>query len=243
MALVDGRQSRFLRREFIKSVLAGAAAGAASGTIWGKAARADSATCAGSRDLALVNGRILTMDPTHPVVSAVAIRDGRFSQIGHAEALGPCSHTINLRGATVIPGLIDSHVHYIRCGLNPGHEVRIIETATSIAELKQMITARAAELDLPAGEFITCVGGWNIDGLGGNLPTLDDLDAAAPHNPVYLSTTGPGGAVTNTLGKAFFTSRTPQCPSMRMGHCPQHKGWQRCRRCRRTRPSSREPPR
>ena len=43
MALVDGRQSRFLRREFIKSVLAGAAAGAASGTIWGKAARADSA--------------------------------------------------------------------------------------------------------------------------------------------------------------------------------------------------------
>ena len=212
MALVDGRQSRFLRREFIKSVLAGAAAGAASGTIWGKATWADSATCAGSRDLALVNGRILTMDPTHPVVSAVAIRDGRFSQIGHAEALGPCSHTINLRGATVIPGLIDSHVHYIRCGLNPGHEVRIIETATSIAELKQMITARAAELDLPAGEFITCVGGWNIDGLGGNLPTLDDLDAAAPHNPVYLSTTGPGGAVTNTLGKAFFTSRTPPVP-------------------------------
>ena len=212
MASVDGRQRSFLRREFIKSVLAGAAAGAASGTIWGKAAWADSATCAGSRDLALVNGRILTMDPTHPVVSAVAIRDGRFSQIGHAEALGPCSHTINLRGATVIPGLIDSHVHYIRCGLNPGHEVRIIETATSIAELKQMITARAAELDLPAGGFITCVGGWNIDGLGGNLPTLDDLDAAAPHNPVYLSTTGPGGAVTNTLGKAFFTSRTPPVP-------------------------------
>jgi len=103
MALVDGRQSRFLRREFIKSVLAGAAAGAASGTIWGKAARADSATCAGSRDLALVNGRILTMDPTHPVVSAVAIRDGRFSQIGHAEALGPCSHTINLREARLSP--------------------------------------------------------------------------------------------------------------------------------------------
>jgi predicted amidohydrolase YtcJ len=75
-----------------------------------------------------------------------------------------------------------------------------------------MITARAAELDLPAGEVITCVGGWNIDGLGGNLPTLDDLDAAAPHNPVYLSTTGPGGAVTNTLGKAFFTSRTPPVP-------------------------------
>ena len=245
MASVDGRQRSFLRREFIKSVLAGAAAGAASGTIWGKAAWADSPTCAGSRDLALVNGRILTMDPTHPVVSAVAIRDGRFSQIGHAEALGPCSHTINLRGATVIPGLIDSHVHYIRCGLNPGHEVRIIETATSIAELKQMITARAAELDLPAGEFITCVGGWNIDGLGGNLPTLDDLDAAAPHNPVYLSTTGPvlAGRSRTRSARPSSPRVPPQCPSMRMEHCPQHKGWQRCRRCRRTRPSSREPPR
>src|SRR5204863_2025596 len=53
------------------------------------------------------------------------------------------------------------------------------------------------------------IGGWNINGLGGALPTLTDLDKAAPRNPLYLSTTGPGGAVTNTLGKAFFTSRTP----------------------------------
>jgi predicted amidohydrolase YtcJ len=149
------------------------------------------------------------MDPANPVVSAVAIRNGRFSEIGHPHALGPCSRTINLHGATVIPGLIDSHVHYIRCGLNPGHEARIIETATSVADLRQMITARIAQLGLPAGEFVTCIGGWNINGLGGVLPTLADLDKAAPRNPVYLSTTGPGGAVTNTPGKAFFTSRTP----------------------------------
>lgn len=167
---------------------------------------------AGSHDLALVNGRIPTMHPGKPVASAVGIRDGRFSHVGRAEALGARSRTINLHGTTVIPGLIDSHVHYIRCGLNPSHEVRIIETATSVAELKQMITARIAQLGLPAGEFITCIGGWNINGLGGSLPTLADLDAAAPHNPVFVSTTGPGGAVTNTLGKGFFTSRNPPVP-------------------------------
>lgn len=70
------------------------------------------------------------MDASNSVVSAVAIRNGRFAEIGRAEDLGRCSRTINLRGATVIPGLIDSHVHFIRDGLNPGHEVRIIETAT-----------------------------------------------------------------------------------------------------------------
>jgi predicted amidohydrolase YtcJ len=210
MAAVDRQQRSFLRRDFMRGVLAGAGAVAAHGTVWRKAAWADPAACDGSTDLALVNGKILTMDPTNPVVSAVAIRNGRFSEIGHQQALGPCSRTINLHGATVIPGLIDSHVHYIRCGLNPGHEARIIETATSIPDLQTKITRRIARLGLAPGEFVTCIGGWNINGLlEGRLPTLSELDKAAPHNPVYLSTTGPGGAVTNTLGKAFFTSRIP----------------------------------
>ena len=119
--------------------------------------------------------------------------------------LGPCGRTINLKGATVIPGLIDTHVHFLRCGQNPGHEVRIIETAASIAELQQMIRARIAELKVPAGEFITCIGGWNINGLAEKrLPTVAELDAAAPNHPVYLSTTGAGGAITNTPGTAFL---------------------------------------
>ena len=171
MPRVDRQQSSFLRREFIRGVLAGAGAVAAHGTVWRKA-WADPAACARSTDLALVNGNILTMDPMNPVVSAVAIRNGRFSEIGHAQALGPCSQTINLHGATVIPGLIDSHVHYIRCGLNPGHEARIIETATSVADLTQMITARIAQLGLAAGEFVTCIGGWNTRARSASVTSL-----------------------------------------------------------------------
>ncbi len=211
------KQRSVSRRRFMQS----AAAMAASGTLLAGAARAaregDSrehhsrghdSECEGSRDLNLVNGRFLTLDAHNSVVSAIGIRDGRIAEVGRGGALGPCGRTINLKGATVIPGLIDSHVHFIRCGQNPGHEVRIIETAASIGELQQMIGARIRELDVPAGEFISCVGGWNINGLAEKrLPTLAELDATAPNHAVYLSTTGAGGAVTNSLGRNFFMSK------------------------------------
>jgi predicted amidohydrolase YtcJ len=220
MARNSRKQGGFSRRDFIKG-----AAVAAGATMLGRGTTAEAApasatvpqnatptvngpsACDGSHDLALVNGRFLTLDDNNSIVSAVAIRDGRIAEIGHPQALGPCSQTINLNGATVIPGLIDSHVHFIREGLNPGHEVRIIETATSIAELQQMISDRAQTV--PPGDFITCIGGWNRNGFAeARLPTPSELDAAAPQNPVYLSETGGGGqAVTNTSGIAFFQSK------------------------------------
>ena len=206
------------RRDFIKgaALAAGGAvlAGTASDTVVGDAAAAATSSlakgCDDLSDLALVNGRFLTMDEKDSVVSAVSIRNGRIAEVGrHAQALGPCAQTINLRGATVIPGLIDSHVHFIRCGQNPGHEMRIIETATSVAELQQMIAERIKVLSVPAGEFITCIGGWNRNGLAEKrLPTPAELDDAAPKNPVYLSETGGGGqAVTNTSGRMFFQDK------------------------------------
>jgi predicted amidohydrolase YtcJ len=215
----DIRQGNFSRRDFIKgaAVAAGAtmlANGETTGVARAGAAGFDNSrrnddgrnSCDGSQDLALVNGKFLTMDGNNSVVSAVAIRNGLIAEIGRAHELGSCAQIINLNGATVIPGLIDSHVHFIRAGLNPGHEVRIIETATSIADLQQMISNRAQTV--PAGDFITCIGGWNRNGFAeARLPTPAELDAAAPQNPVYLSETGGGGAaVTNTSGIAFFQS-------------------------------------
>ncbi|HYX65185.1 MAG TPA: amidohydrolase family protein [Burkholderiales bacterium] len=200
----------FSRRRFIQ----GTAATAAAAVPLALRAREDDEDehgrrdCGDARDLNLVNGRFLTMDARNSVASAVSIRDGRIVRVGHPADLGPCGRTINLKGASVIPGLIDTHVHFLRCGQNPGHEVRIIETAASVGELQQMITRRIAELAVPAGEFITCIGGWNINGLAEKrLPTVAELDAAAPNNAVYLSSTGAGGAVTNSIGRAFFASR------------------------------------
>jgi predicted amidohydrolase YtcJ len=208
----EQKRRRLARRRFIQ----GAAAAAAVPLTAGGHGRDDDdddrehgrAACGDAPDVNLVNGRFLTMDARNSVASALAIRDGRIARVGHAGELGPCGRTMNLKGATVIPGLIDTHVHFLRCGQNPGHEVRIIETAASVAELQQMIKARIAELKVPAGDFITCVGGWNINALAEKrMPTVGELDAAAPSNPVYLSTTGAGGAITNTPGAAFFTSR------------------------------------
>jgi predicted amidohydrolase YtcJ len=214
MSRSRGSKVKFTRRGFMQS-----AAAVAAGAWLPVAARGRDddddddrdhghAACGAAPDANLVNGRFLTMDARNRVASAVAIRDGRIVRVGHPDELGPCGRTINLKGASVIPGLIDSHVHYIRCGLNPGHEVRIIETAASIGEMQAMIAARISQLAVPAGDFITCVGGWNVNGLAEKrLPTLAELDAAAPQHGVYLSTTGTGGAVTNSVGRAFFVSR------------------------------------
>jgi len=199
----------FSRRTFVKAAAAGTALTA--GGLSGAFARDDDDdrdrfSCNGASDIALVNGRIHTMDKDNRIVSAVAIRNGRFAEIGHPKDLGRCGQVINLHGASVIPGLIDSHCHFIRDGLNPGHEVRIIETATSVVELLGMISTRTKTV--PAGEFISCVSGWNINGLAEHrVPTLAELDAASPGNPLYISEFGgTNKALTNTAGKAFFAS-------------------------------------
>ena len=163
--------------------------------------------CAGSRDLRLVNGRIATMDQRNTVVSEATIQNGRFAAVGPARnlKLSPCTRTINLQGRTAVPGLIDNHNHIVLLGLRPGHDLRL-ETAASIAEVQAAIKARAAEV--PAGEFITAMGGWNIAQFAEKrFPTLQELDAAAPNHPVILYQAFTGPAATNSKGRDFFTSR------------------------------------
>ncbi|HET7763626.1 MAG TPA: amidohydrolase family protein [Burkholderiales bacterium] len=208
--MASGIKSRFFsRRNFFKAAAAGTAltAGGPIGRAFAHDDDRDEFSCNGRADIALVNGRIHTMDRNNRIVSAVAIRDGRFAEIGRASEIGRCGQVINLHGASVIPGLIDSHCHFVRDGLNPGHEVRIIELAASVSELLGMIAQRARTV--PAGQFITCVSGWNINGLAEHrVPTTAELDAAAPHNPIYISEFGgTNKALTNTSGKAWFTGK------------------------------------
>jgi len=159
--------------------------------------------CAGSRDLRLVNGKIVTMDARNSVLSSVAIRNGHFDLPGGK--LSPCTKTINLHGRTAVPGLIDNHNHIVLLGLRPGYDTRL-ETAASIKDVQAAIAERAKSV--PAGKFITAMGGWNPAQFAEKrLPTLAELDAAAPNHPVliFLSFTGP--AATNTLGRAFFAGK------------------------------------
>ncbi len=162
--------------------------------------------CAGSRNLTLVNGRIHTLDADNSVVSSVTIKDGKFVSVGHPHDVdgSPCMRVIDLHGRVAIPGLVDNHNHFVLLGLRPGHDTRL-ETAASIADVQAAIAARTRTV--PAGAWITAMGGWTPAQFAENrLPTLAELDAAAPKNPVLVFDAFLGPATTNTLGRTYFTS-------------------------------------
>jgi predicted amidohydrolase YtcJ len=221
MATGNHKPAGFSRRDFIKG--AAAAAGATVlGAATNQAATAAEVTvlgnppgplgkgpsvCDGSQDLALINGKFLTMDDKDSVVSAVAIRNGRIAEVGrHAQAIGPCAQTINLRGATVIPGLIESCDHIVSfSNYRPGYHT-VLENATSIGEIQEILAARRA--DVPPGEWITSLGTWTAETMFAErrLPTRAELDAAVSDRPVLLFQTSSGPSATNSLGKAYFES-------------------------------------
>ena len=172
-------------------------------------APAEAQSCLNGRLLLLTNGEIHTMDEARTVVDSVVIADGRFAAVGDvddADLPGGCTDRIDLGGRPVIPGMIDNHFHVQLVGSRPGYETRAIETAFSIAEAQAVIRDRAA--DVPAGAFITAIGGLQPRQFAEDrMPTLEELDAAASRHPVYIHASFSGPAVTNSLGKEFFESR------------------------------------
>jgi predicted amidohydrolase YtcJ len=167
-------------------------------------ALAQPGNCTGSRDLHLTNGKIVTLDKQNTIVSDVVIQDGKFTAVGKTgdSRTSACTRTVNLRGRTVVPGLIDNHNHIVLLGMRPGYDVRL-ETAPSIAEIQAMLRARAKTV--PAGSFITTLGDFNPKQIiEKRLPTLAELDVALPDHPYLLNG---GGTVTNSRGKAFFESK------------------------------------
>ncbi|HYQ93405.1 MAG TPA: amidohydrolase family protein [Burkholderiales bacterium] len=201
--------TRISRRDLLK---AGAAAGLAAALPAGSAQAAQqvAATGGGGEDapeLTFVNGRIHTMDDDNRVVRSVAIRDGRFVSVDNASNPGPGSKVVNLHGRTVVPGLIESHTHFVSLANRPGYHVAQWELASNLAEVLAMLAARRQ--DVPPGQFITAMGAGTPRMFAElRLPTLAEIDAAVPDRPVFLYQGGGGPARTNTLGKQFFESAT-----------------------------------
>jgi predicted amidohydrolase YtcJ len=139
-------------------------------------------------DTALVNGKIITLDGRSSTAEALAVHDGKIVAVGHSADIrnlaGPATRIVDLGGRTVIPGLIDSHMHAIRAALFYATEVNWIGTR-SIPEAMGRIAA-AARAAKP-GQWIIVAGGWTEQQFAEKRrPTQADLLAAAPGHPVYI---------------------------------------------------------
>lgn len=139
-------------------------------------------------DTILVNGRFMTLDRAQPSPEAVAITAGKFSATGREADIralaGPTTKIIDLGGRCVIPGLIDSHMHIIRGGLNYTLELRwdgVRSLSDAMAMLKKQVQVT------PPGQWVRVVGGFTKHQFAEKrLPTLDEINAAAPDTPVFI---------------------------------------------------------
>lgn len=155
--------------------------------------------------LLLTNGKILTLDSENSIASSMLLYRGQIEAVDDlSHGLIRDAEVLDLEGRTVIPGMYDSHMHFIRGTLRPGYDMRRVEEASSIAELLEEIEDHSSQV--PAGEFITAIGGWDpIQFLGENrVPTLDELDSVATEHPFYMHLRANGPAVTNSLGKTIL---------------------------------------
>jgi predicted amidohydrolase YtcJ len=141
-----------------------------------------------SADLILLNGHFHTIDKEQPMATAVAIKDGKFFAVGDAQAAmrhrGSATQVIDLNGRSVVPGLNDSHIHLIRGGLNYNLELRW-EGVPSLADALRMLREQA--LRTPHPQWVRVVGGWTeFQFVERRMPTLDEINAAAPDTPVFI---------------------------------------------------------
>lgn len=139
-------------------------------------------------DLVIVNAKVTTLDKANPEAQAVAIRGGKFLSVGSEQqvraAASPDVTVIDAKGRRLIPGLIDSHIHVIRGGLNYNMELRW-DGVPSLADAMAMLRKQAQTT--PPPQWVRVVGGFTEHQFAEKrLPTLDEINAAAPDTPVFI---------------------------------------------------------
>ena len=151
----------------------------------GNAAVDDKGASAEPVTLAVVNARVWTGDSARPWAEAFAVRGDRFATVGSSAAVRKIAGTarvIDAAGRMVVPGFIDSHVHFIDGGF--GLSSVQLRDAKTPAEFIARIKAFAATV--PPGAWITG-GNWDHEQWGGELPRHDWIDSVTPNNPVWIN--------------------------------------------------------
>src|SRR6185295_13127484 len=138
-------------------------------------------------DLIVTNAKIVTLDSASTIAQALAVRDGKIVAVGGNDAMegliGPATRRVDAGGRTIIPGLIDSHIHAVRAGLTYATEVNWIGAKTigeALERLRQAAKARPAS-------WIIVAGGWSeLQFAEKRRPTLAEVMSAVPDNPAWI---------------------------------------------------------
>ncbi len=168
-------------------------------------------------DSVFINGSIYTMDESNPKVEALAIKADTFLYTGSKEGveslIGAETKTFDLKGKTVVPGLVEGHAHIMGVGYNLLNVD--LREAKSYQEVVEMVSERAA--NTPEGTWITGRG-WHQDKwtekpeMTNGFPTHDLLSEAVPNHPVYLKHASGHAALANSkaMEVAGISEDTPQ---------------------------------
>jgi predicted amidohydrolase YtcJ len=162
-------------------------------------------------DILLVNGRIVTLDENSSIDEALAIDAGRITATGSTDQMrklaGAETKIIDLGGRTVIPGLIDSHIHSIRAGFRYASEVHW-EGANSIVEALERLRS-AADSAMP-GAWLVVAGGWTPRQFAeSRKPAEAEIAAVALGHPVYIQLFY-GSVLINAVGRAMLGIKTEE---------------------------------
>src|SRR5262245_24280610 len=178
-------------------------------------------------DLVLTNANVHTLDPRRPRAEAVAVAGATILAVGsnvEVTALaGPSTRRIDLAGATLLPGFVDSHVHLVgdprtRGGLGFARLGLDLKDAESWDDAVERV--RGAARGRPAGEWVLArgwhEGRWRIPPAGAvrGFPTHQALSAAVPDHPVLLERADTHAVLANAaaMARAGITEHTPAPP-------------------------------
>ncbi len=163
-----------------------------------------------SADLALINANVKTMNPNQPTAQAVAIKKNKIAKVGTNQDIQPLisegTRVINLEGKTVLPGIIDTHVHVA----DFGQCLLWLDLccAESVEDIQSLLKERAEKT--PAGKWIFGRGWHQNRFKDKRLPNLSDLDSVVPDNPAVLYHESAMVCVVNSkaLGLAGISKQT-----------------------------------
>jgi hypothetical protein len=166
-------------------------------------------------DYAFKNGKVITVNDNDDIVEAVAVKGNKIVYVGDDAGLekiiDPSTKVIDLKGRTLMPGIIDSHYHPILNGLlEPDLEAAMIDTrpCKSIAEILDVIR-QAVEIK-KSGQWVSMMGYEPMNLAEQRHPTLEELDEAAPDNPVHCMHVGGHVCVYNSKALAYLGVYGPE---------------------------------